>query len=568
MVIKSRFQITFPNCSIQSWILGSCSGSLPYPDNKAWVDADDPENNYVTYASARLLAKRLAAGLTAHGLRPGDRVLVIAGNSVIYPCVMLAIWMAGAVFTGANPGYLARELAFQLRDSDATMMLVAPEQWGVALEAANIVGMPMENIYQLDNTVPDSKEDNHSHDPQHWLSLLASEEKGQLYEWQEPADPKSAICALNYSSGTTGLPKGVEVTHFNLVANGHSTVALHKLHPEYKQRTERAAALCVLPMFHAFCQGYYISSFPHEGIPVYIMQRFDLLKMLRHIATFRITKFLAVPPIFVAMSKHPIARKADLSSLDMVGSGAAPLAEETRKEVSNLLSSSGEKMIREGWGMTELTCTGLGWDPLTPAEVGVGELMPGCMAKLFDLETGKEISEPGVPGELYISAPALMLGYWRKPEATRQVISVDADGNRWLRTGDIAYVTPKYSAGAIFRIVDRAKELIKVRGFQVSPSELDALLLERPDVADAAVVGVSINGEEAPRAYIVPMPGRPKPSEIEVQGWVKDRVVHYKRLRGGVMFVDAIPKNPAGKILRKVLQERARIEVEKTTARL
>lgn len=297
-------------------------------------------------------------------------------------------------------------------------------------------------------------------------------------------------------------------------------------------------------MFHAFSQGYFVSTFPHERVPVYIMPRFDLAKMLSHISTFRITKLFAVPPILVLLSKHPLVKDADLSSLELVASGAAPLAKDTQKEVSKLMPEDYEDMVRQGWGMTEVTCTALGWDPTSTTVDGVGELMPGCKAKLIDLASKQEILEPGVPGELYISAPTLMRGYWRNPEATQHTVTVDADGTRWLRTGDVAYVTPDYDQGALFHIIDRTKELIKVRGLQVSPSELDALLLERDDVLDAAVVGVSVSGEELPRAYIVRKPGHEHVTEKDIQDWVAQRVVHYKKLKGGVAFVEAIPKNP------------------------
>lgn len=274
------------------------------------------------------------------------------------------------------------------------------------------------------------------------------------------------------------------------------------------------------------------------------MPHFDLAKMLGHIATFRITKLFVVPPILVLLSKHPLARGADLSSLRMVASGAAPLAKEIQREVSKLMPEGYEDKVRQGWGMTEVTCTALGWDPTTSAVAGVGELMPDCKAKLLSIDSGEEIVEPDMPGELYISAPTMMKGYWRNPEATRNAITVDTAGTRWLRTGDIAYVGPEYETGTLFHIVDRAKELIKVKGYQVSPSELDALLLEREDVMDAAVVGVAINGEELPRAYIVPKPGFAHIKGTEIQEWVAQRVAHYKRLKGGVVFVEAIPKNP------------------------
>lgn len=307
-------------------------------------------------------------------------------------------------------------------------------------------------------------------------------------------------------------------------------------------------------MYHAFCQGYFITAFPHEGIPVYVMPQFDFAKMLRHIADFRITKLFAVPPIFVMLSKHPLARQADLSTLDMAGSGAASLGRETQREVTRLLSGSADRLVRQGWGMTELTCTAMGWDPISESWEGVGELMPGCMAKIINMETGEEVLEADAPGELYVSAPTLMRGYWRNPEATLHAVTTDSTGTRWLRTGDVAYVSPSHEKGAIFHVVDRVKDLVKVRGYQVSPTELEALLLERGDIIDAAVVGVLQDGEEVPRAYVVCKPDGVRVSEREVEAWVEERVAPYKRLRGGVVFVDAIPKNPVGKLFPLTLR--------------
>lgn len=355
----------------------------------------------------------------------------------------------------------------------------------------------------------------------------------------------------------------------------------HKLHPDYEARRQRAAALCFLPMYHAFSQGYFITSFPCERVPVYIMPSFDFPKMLAHIQNFRITKLLAVPPILVLMSKHPLARRADLSSIDMIASGAAPLAKDTQREIAGMIPG-GESVVRQGWGMTEATCTALSWDPNKAPSSAAGELTPDSKARLIHIETGEEITTANTPGELWITGPTVMRGYWRNPSATQGAFVTDAEGTRWLRTGDVAYVE-EYEKGSLFHIVDRVKELIKVKGMQVAPAELESLLLEREDVADAAVIGVMVNGEELPRAYVVKSINAKDTSEQDIADWLASRVVKYKQLKGGVVFVDAIPKVPvslssfsvrgaassrltychskSGKILRKALRERAKREV-------
>lgn len=203
----------------------------------------------------------------------------------------------------------------------------------------------------------------------------------------------------------------------------------------------------------------------------------------------------------------------------------------------------GAVAVRQGWGMTELTCSTMSWDPdMVSSSGAVGELMPNCKARIVKPESAEEVTTPNVPGELWVSGPTLMKGYWDKPDATRSTVVVDADGTRWLRTGDIGYIED-YRPGGLWHVVDRLKELIKVKGNQVAPAELEAVLLENKGVVDVAVVGVTINGEEVPRAYIVPDPAV-KQSEKDVAAWMEGKVVHYKRLRGGVKFVEAVPKNP------------------------
>ncbi|KAF4333686.1 4-coumarate ligase [Fusarium beomiforme] len=558
MPIESRFSVSVPNCSIQQWIFGS--PSKPLPDKKAFIDADNPKQGYFTYNQARLFAKRIAVGLISNGLKPGDRVLLFSGNSIFFPTIVMGIWMAGGIFTGANPGYVTRELAHQLQDSEALFLIAAEGAMEVALAAASHVGMKASHVFLLDSTWPDSPIESQPRDgSRHWSELIASRSEGESFEWTEPKDSKNSVCSLNYSSGTTGIPKGVKISHYNHVANACGVTLFHKLHPDFEARRQHAAALCFLPMYHAFSQGYFITSFPYERVPVYIMPSFDFPKMLAHIQDFRITKLLAVPPILVLMSKHPLAHRADLSSIDMIASGAAPLAKDTQREIAGMIPG-GKSIIRQGWGMTEATCTVLSWDPNKAPSSAAGELTPDSKARLIDIETGKEIIVANTPGELWITGPTVTRGYWKNSTATQEAFVTDSGGTRWLRTGDVAYVE-EYAKGTLFHIVDRVKELIKVKGMQVSPAELEALLLEREDIADAAVVGVMVNGEELPRAYVVKAANTEDTSEEDIATWLASRVVKYKQLKGGVVFVDAIPKVPSGKILRKALRERAKREV-------
>ncbi|KAB5572663.1 hypothetical protein GE09DRAFT_993308 [Coniochaeta sp. 2T2.1] len=576
MPLESRWKAPIPRCSLQQWVFGSPLD--PLPTNKLFIDPERPDTHFLTKSDYRLLGKRVALGLQSQGgIRPGDRVLVFSGNNLFFPSFFMGVLMAGAVFTGANPTYVARELAYQLQDSGASVLVVAEAAVDVALEAARQVGLPASRIYVFGgdctgadvthSAVPKpGKSYRHpsssSSGVRHWTELLAGNlDKAKTWSWTEPSDPAQTTCCLNYSSGTTGVPKGVEISHTSYVANGVGVTFVSELDPDHEAKLKRTSSLGFLPLYHAFGQTYFIANHPRLNIPVYIMPSFDFVKMLTYVQKYRINALTVVPPIVVALAKHPIVKKFDLSSLESIGCGAAPLGTEVMEEVEKIFPQ-GAVSVRQGWGMTEITCTCLSWDPnkVDNKDIsGVGELMPNARAKIMELDGKTEITTPKQPGEIWVSGPTLMRGYWHKPQATAETMVTDPDGTRWLKTGDIGYVD-EYAPGGTFHIVDRLKELIKVKGNQVAPAELEAVLLESRDVVDAAVVGVTIKGEEMPRAYVV-VADKDKVTPEEIASWMAGRVARHKQLKGGVVFVDEVPKNPSGKILRKILRDRAAKEV-------
>ncbi|KAI8966618.1 acetyl-CoA synthetase-like protein [Daldinia sp. FL1419] len=557
MVLESQWTVSIPNCSVPKWVFGSSFDSLP--DTAQFTDVDHPETHVLTQSDFRLWSKRLALGLVRAGLKPGDRVLLFSGNSLFTPVVFMGILMAGGIFTGANPSFVARELAYQLKDSGASFLIAADASMEIAVEAAGKAGLSRSRIYSFDTSVLDKRPRKARLGSQHWNSLLAPKADAAKFDWVEPADARATICALNYSSGTTGVPKGVEITHYSYVANGVSVSYIERLDPEYEEKKKRYRRLGFLPMYHAYGQTFFVCIYPQQGIPVYIMSSFNFEKMLQCVEKFRIDSLTAVPPVVIMLAKSPLSRKYDLSSLENLLSGAAPLGAETTDEVLKLWPD-GALNVRQGWGMTELTCASTGWHPKAVGKsAAVGELLPNCKARIMKIDGSGEITKANERGEIWIHGPTLMKGYWNKPEATADTLHVDPDGTRWLKTGDVGFVE-KYEPGGLFHIVDRIKELIKVKGNQVAPAELEDVLLENKGVRDVAVVGVTINGEEVPRAYVVPNPGV-KQTEQEIAKWMESKVVHYKRLRGGVKFVETIPKNPSGKILRKLLREQAADEV-------
>ena len=350
------------------------------------------------------------------------------------------------------------------------------------------------------------------------------------------------------------------ITHANLVANSEQSIRLRfAQNPgrRYEVLTERWVGF--LPLYHAFGQLYTIILAAKLKVPVYVMSAFDFEKLLRVIQERKITQMAVAPPIMVLFSKHPAAKKYNLSSLEQIVCGAAPLSQSLQNECTTRF----DVRIGQGWGMTELTCAGTTVpEGSTDTTGSVGVLMPGCEAKLID-EHSNEVPR-GERGEIYIRGPNVTPGYWRNPKATSDSITPDG----WLKTGDVAVCNDQ----GWFWIVDRLKELIKVSGLQVAPAELEAVLLTHPSIADAGVVGVqdSFDAQERVRAYVLLKAGDEgkNVSAGEIQEWIKEKVARHKWLTGGVVFVDEIPKSAAGKIQRKVLRDWAKRDAKGLQAKL
>ncbi|KAL4806700.1 hypothetical protein BDV18DRAFT_152118 [Aspergillus unguis] len=560
MPFKSRFQIDVPDTHLASLLLTSPTHPLS-KTHRSFSEAARPDTHYFTTHDFRLWSQRFAAGLRKSGLQKGDRVLLFSGNDLFFPVVFMGIIMAGGIFTGANPTFVARELAYQLQDSGAIYLLCAEESLDTGIEAARLAGLSKDKVFVFNNSLYDGKREA-KNGCQHWGELVASVEEGTGFAWDDlnTAEKSDTTLALNYSSGTTGKPKGVEITHKNYVSNMLQYNHVFRQYPDWKERLERARWLCFLPMYHAMAQNIFIAAALNRGTPVYIMPKFDFIKMLEYTEKLRITDYILVPPVVVALAKHPAVKsgKYDLSSVESVGSGAAPLGREVCEEVEALWPP-GRINVKQGWGMTEATCSILGSNPADKNITGsVGELNANCEAKIMAEDGITELGK-NQRGELWVRGQNIMKGYWRNPKATKETKTEDG----WLKTGDVAYVDDKGQ----FYVVDRMKELIKVKGNQVAPAELEAILLEHPAVADAAVIGVTINNDECPRAYIVFKPGKTAVPK-DITGFMEGKVSRIKQITGGVIFVDSIPKNPSGKILRKALREQAKQEMQGVTAKL
>jgi 4-coumarate--CoA ligase len=485
-------------------------------DHRAIVDG--ATGRAYTFAEFRDAVYRFAGALDARGFGKGDVVAIMAPNLPEYAVAFHGTTTLGAVVTTINPTYTAEEVEFQLNDAGARLLVTVPSILEVAGEAA--AASRVTEIVTIGRS-PDTTtfESMLTHDP---------------VAGQTPVEPGD-LAVLPYSSGTTGLPKGVMLTHGNLVANlaqYEHTLALGS--------DDRVIA--VLPFFHIYGMQVLMNGVLSFGATAVTMPRFDLEQFLGILQEHRITHAYLVPPIVLALAKHPVVDDYDLSALQRVVSGAAPLGADVADEAARRIGAE----IVQGYGLTETSPVTHATPPGMAKAGSIGVTISNTECRVIDPETGEDL-DVGEDGEIWIRGPQVMAGYLNNPEAT----SITIDEDAWLHTGDIGHV----DADGHFYIVDRLKELIKYKGFQVPPAELEAVLLTHPDVADAAVIPIlDVEAGELPKAFVVLKPGRSVTAGALME-FVAGHVAHYKWIRA-VEFLDEIPKSASGKILRRVLRDR------------
>jgi acyl-CoA synthetase (AMP-forming)/AMP-acid ligase II len=509
-------QVSIPELPLTQFVLAHAS---ELSDKPALIEGTT--GRVITYAQLAHSINQVAANLHRIGFKHGDVFGILSQNVPEYAIIFHAVATLGGINTLINPLYTESEIAHQLKDSGAQFLVTSTLFMDKARAAADSAGIT--NLF-LFGDAPGF---------QPFDSLMTGDGEVPAVD----INPKEDLVALPYSSGTTGLPKGVMLTHYNLVSNMRQMDGLDYF-------TEDDTLLCVLPLFHIYGLVVILNMGLHMGATVVTMPRFDLEQFLKAVSDYRVTLAHLVPPIVLALSKSPIVDKYDLSSLKTVFSGAAPLDENLTRACMQRLNVR----IRQGYGMTE-TSPVTHSSPSDPAHVkhgSVGFAAPNTECKIIDLETGAPLPAKK-EGELCVRGPQIMKGYLNRPEATAATI----DQDEWLHTGDIAFV----DEDGHFFIVDRAKELIKYKGFQVPPAELEALLLTHDAVADAAVIPCpDEEAGEVPKAFVVL---RRAATATELMDFVEKRVAPYKRLRF-VEFIDKIPKSPSGKILRRVLVQAER----------
>jgi acyl-CoA synthetase (AMP-forming)/AMP-acid ligase II len=509
--------IEVPATDVTSYVLEGAGGRAGKP---ALIDG--PSGRELTHGALAESVGRLAAGLRDRGFGARDVLGVYMPNLPEYAIAFHGAAAAGGMSTTMNPLYTANEVAHQLRDSGARMLLTVPAFLDPAREAARSVG--------IDDVFVVGDGDGEGTRP---FEELLADEPGGPPGGIDPAD----VAVLPYSSGTTGLPKGVMLTHRNLVAN------LEQVQSGFPISADDVLIGC-LPFFHIYGMTVIMNQGLRAGATIVTMPRFDLDQFLDLIERHRVTRAYVVPPIALALAKHPAVEGRDLSSVDIVMSGAAPLGAELAERVADRIGCT----VIQGYGLTETSPVTHLIRPDGENRPGtIGRPLPSTECRIVDPESGADVGEGG-RGEVWIRGPQVMRGYLNNPEATAS--TVDAEG--WLHSGDIGTV----DADGFFRIVDRLKELIKYNGFQVPPAELEALLITHADVADVAVIGVPDEQcGELPKAYVVAAGDGIDADEL--MKWVASQVAPQKRIRL-VEVVDEIPKSPSGKILRRKLVERER----------
>lgn len=523
-IVRCPFpEISLPdNVTVSQFCLQECD---KHPDHAALIDANT--GLLYTYGKLKTLVTNLGYSLMQLGFKKGDVFAICSPNSPEYVIVFLAAIQLGGVITTANPENTAYELYGQFVDSGAkwvyTTSVIQEKVGNAATKTGQIRKVIVLGNAHFKNTVA-------------FDDLLQSD--ATTFRNQCRINVKTDLAILPYSSGTTGKPKGVQLTHYNIVTN----VLQAQLQWPFRQENKY---LFLVPMFHIY-GTFLILGILHSGSACVILPKFHPPDFLNAIQKYKITHVHLVPPIINFLVKSNMPSTYDLSSLQTIYCGAAPLAKEVGDELMKKFPTL--KTFQQAWGMTETSPIGTAMPENEAFSGSVGYPVLNTEMKVVDFETGVPLG-PNKEGELWLRGPQVMKGYLNNQTATNECIMADG----FLRTGDTGYYTQD---GHLF-IIDRVKELIKYNAYQVAPAELEALLLTHPGVEDVAVIGIpNEKSGEVPKAFVVKKHDRV--TEEELIKYSEQRLARYKWIRGGIEFVSEIPKSPSGKILRKFLRLKER----------
>ncbi len=518
---STKSDVEIPNTDLTSVVLHRVDEK---GDQPALIDGTSGRE--ISYTQLRTQIDHFATGLHQRGFGKGDVMAVFCPNCPEYAVIFLGVAKIGGVNTTVNSLYSPKELVHQFNDSGARFLITIPQFLDRALPAAQEAGI--EEVFvlgEVEGCTP-------------FTELLSND--GNVPDVD--IDPKQDLVALPYSSGTTGLSKGVMLTHANLISNMVLACEMNEFKPDDRM-------VGVLPFFHIYGMVLILNLAIYRGVTLVTMPRFDLQQFLEIVQNYKITSLNLVPPLILALAKQPIVDDYDLSSVRIIGSGAAPLGADLEAACAERLNCD----IYQGYGLTEVAgASQVNHVPVPPEKQGsVGPVLPNTESKVLDTETGETLGV-GKRGEVCIRGPHVMVGYLNNEEATRHCI----DDEGWFHTGDIGYA----DEDGYFYIVDRVKELIKYKGYQVAPAELEAILVTHDAIADAAVIpSPHEEAGEVPKAFVV-LKG--DISEEEILEFVASQVSPHKKIRL-IEIVEEIPKSASGKILRRVLVdlERERLAV-------
>ncbi|RZJ96054.1 MAG: long-chain fatty acid--CoA ligase [Novosphingobium sp.] len=513
-----------------------------------------------SYKTLMAEARCFAAGLQAIGVTKGDRLGLYLPNVPVYIPAYFGAMMAGATVVNFSPLYTAHELEAQVEDSGTKIIVTldVPALQPTALEVLKSSSLEKLIIARLEHMLPFVQSIGIRLFRR--SDIMPIPQQDGVIEWRhalvdktpEPVaiDPLTDLALLQYTGGTTGTPKGAMLTHQNLSANARQVVAIDP------HRGERDMIVGVLPFFHVFANACVLNRTIHDGGCIAMLPRFQSGQALKTLARARATAMPGVPTMYQALLDHPDLPKTDFSSLRVCVSGGAPLPAPLKQQFE---AATGAKLI-EGYGLTETS----GVATSNPYEGDerpgtIGHPLPGTRLALLDKEDPTRWAPAGVPGELVVLGPQVMLGYWNRPEAAASAFA-DIDGERWLRTGDIAVI----EADGFTRIVDRSKDMIAVGGFKVFPSQLEAVILQNPAIKEALVIGVpdSYRGE-VPRAFVTLQDDAGHDGAQDgadaLKAWVNDRLGKHERV-DSVVIRGSLPKTMVGKLDRKALREEVAAE--------
>ncbi|KAL2802038.1 hypothetical protein BJX63DRAFT_416020 [Aspergillus granulosus] len=562
---KTIYRSPYPNLEIESTDLVSKVFSNPFRtplSQPIYIDALTGEQ--YTYGDVIKRTQSLANGLKQeYGLKPDDVVALFSPNTIEYPVVCHAIIGSQAIVAPTSAALTSSELHAQLQTSRARFIITHSSLLATAQKAAK--GTSVEHVIILDGQSPTSQ--------QPTCQQLANTYPPTELSPIPAHEAESRIAFICFSSGTSGPAKGVITTHRNITSNLQQWRAQLLDSGSTSQQIRRNAAIAFLPFSHIYGLNLYMCQCLMWGTPVVILPRFDLDLYLSCIQKYKPQELALVPPIALMLVKDDRIRKYDLRSVKRILSAAAPLTIELSSALESRFREifGTEVFCTQSWGLTETSpiATGIPNDKLEKRGAGVGCIVPNMEFRFVDPETmvDAQLAEGGssLPGEIWCRGPNVTPGYYNNAEATKGAFHRDEDGTSWFRTGDIGII----DAEGYITIQDRIKEMIKYKGLQVIPSELEGKLIDHPDVADAAVVGVWVDEKatELPAAFVTLRSGIDG-KEVEevvrgIQTWLNARIANHKRLRGGVHVVESIPKSPSGKILRRELKQRLKAAGEK-----